>query len=204
MVPGQKPVDGKGKAEVTWLIPKKWIANALTFSVMGRPMSGFGVTGFENFRRKAVATLVNDWTTSLTSSSGNWSNDGKDLVLYGLQDEPSLGQINKPVKYVSSHPERRQVGLRGARPLDRRDEHQGRRAGVHADALSGSIGIAGDVGLTWRRTPRVRTRGPARTIHEIESGNAQTCQKAPKFGRIDGFGERFDVPVVCRACREAT
>jgi len=69
--------------------------------MMGMPMTGMGVTGYDNFDKKYVSFWIDNLSTAMYLSEGSIDPAGKVLSLYGKMDEPMTGEHDKNVKYVS-------------------------------------------------------------------------------------------------------
>lgn len=101
MAPGAPPDVTKGTMEYSWLIDGRWMQMRGEGSMMGQPITEFGVFGYDNFKQKYVSTYLNSMTTVLLPSEGNFDQSGKNLILYGPMDEPMTGEHDKMVKYVT-------------------------------------------------------------------------------------------------------
>jgi len=101
MGPGTPPLESKGSAEFRWLMEGRWLQQDYKGSMMGQPMRGFGLQGYDNFKQKHVSMWVDDSTTTLTTSEGNLDQTGKILWAFGLMDEPMTGEHDKTVRYVT-------------------------------------------------------------------------------------------------------
>ena len=97
---GSKPSESKGSAEITWLAEGKWLQNKWTSQMMGRPLSGLTLLGYDNFKARYVATMVDSMQTCMNSASGHFDQSGDDLILWGTIDEPMTPEQDKMVKYV--------------------------------------------------------------------------------------------------------
>lgn len=68
--------------------------------MMGQPMTGLGLIGFDNYKKKFVQTWCDSAGTALHYSEGMLSADGKTISLWGTLDEWMTGEMDKPVRYV--------------------------------------------------------------------------------------------------------
>jgi hypothetical protein len=96
------PDKEKGTAEFTWLFPGgKWLQQRTTGSMMGMPMQGFGIHGYDNFKKKYVGCWMFDNGTNMLTFEGNYDRTGKVLMEFGHMDEPMTGEHDKMVQYVT-------------------------------------------------------------------------------------------------------
>jgi hypothetical protein len=98
---GPAPMKSTGEAEIRWLLEGRWLITESKYSMMGQPMHGFAIQGYDNFKKKYVAIWVDSFSTALLTMSGNPSRDGKTEAMWGLMDEPMTGEVGKHVKYVT-------------------------------------------------------------------------------------------------------
>ena len=98
--PGSPPMKSAGTARWYWLMDGRWLAGESQSVMMGMPLKGFYVLGFDNFRRKFVNMAINSMGTDMLTSSGNASRDRKSLILYGQMNEPMTGEVGKTVKWA--------------------------------------------------------------------------------------------------------
>jgi len=98
---GGEPMKSTGEAEIRWLLPGRFLLTESKGSMMGMPTHSFVIHGYDNFKKKHVAMMVDNLNTHLLTFSGRESPDGKTLEMYGEMDEPMTGEVGKWVKYVT-------------------------------------------------------------------------------------------------------
>lgn len=98
---GPAPMKSKGEAETRWLFEGRWLVTESKGSMMGMPLQGFGIQGYDNFRKQYVGMWVDSLGTAMLTMSGPPSRDGKLESQWGLMDEPMTGEVGKHVKYVT-------------------------------------------------------------------------------------------------------
>ncbi|MHC4931189.1 MAG: DUF1579 domain-containing protein [Planctomycetota bacterium] len=102
MQPGAPPMTSKGSAEFKWLFPNRWLAQEYKGSMMGMPYSGFGIVGWDNYKKKHVQVWVDTLSTDMKLAEGVVVDpEGQVQVLYGTMDEYLTGEHDKIVKYVT-------------------------------------------------------------------------------------------------------
>jgi len=96
---GQAPA--KGAAEFKWIIEGRWLSEEMHGTLMGMPFHGFGVMGFDRFKKKWVTTWVANMDTAMLRFEGVVVDPtGKVRVLWCPMDEPLTGEHDKPAKMV--------------------------------------------------------------------------------------------------------
>jgi Protein of unknown function (DUF1579) len=94
----------KGTAEFGWLMKGRWLKSEWSGKMMGRPLQGFLLLGYDNFRQSYVTTYVTNMDTAMLHSEGRMDPGGKALLSYGPLDEYLTGEVAKMVKYVWRFP----------------------------------------------------------------------------------------------------
>jgi hypothetical protein len=102
IMPGAAPVESRGTAEFSWLMEGRWLQEKMTGDMMGHPMQGFSITGYDNFNKCFVSTWVDNHTTMMVHSSGSMDQSGKVLTMFGKMDEPMTGEHNKTVRFQTT------------------------------------------------------------------------------------------------------
>ncbi len=98
---GETPTPAeKGTAETSWLMDGRWIQTRAKGRMMGRPIEGHTVMGYDNFKMSYVATSVSSMDTAMIRSEGDMDPGGKAILLYGTLDEYLSGEHDKMVKTV--------------------------------------------------------------------------------------------------------
>ena len=93
-----------GKATFSWLMKGRWLQANLSGKMMGRPVEGFYLIGYDNFKMSFVQTAVNSIDTAMVRQEGDMDPGGKALLLYGTLDEYLTGEHDKMVKTVWRFP----------------------------------------------------------------------------------------------------
>jgi hypothetical protein len=68
--------------------------------MMGMPVEGTGIIGFDNMNRKYVMSWIDNMGTSLLTANGNSDTAGTVFTFFGTMDELMTGEHDKTVKYV--------------------------------------------------------------------------------------------------------
>jgi len=100
MDPAAPPMQSRGSARFSWLFEGRWLQQQFNGEVMGRPFEGYGISGYDNFRKQYVDMWVDSMSTSLMTMTGG-SMPGSDVtVMFGTMDEPMTGEIGKTIRNV--------------------------------------------------------------------------------------------------------
>jgi hypothetical protein len=99
--PETEPSISKGSAEIIWIMGGRFISQDVKSEMMGMPMTGLGITGYDNMNRKYVSFWIDNTGTGMYTAAGHFNEDGTVLSLYGTTDEPMTGEHGKNVKYVT-------------------------------------------------------------------------------------------------------
>lgn len=99
--PNGPPTESKGTAKYSWAVEGKWLRIEATGTLMGIPMKGFGIQGYDNFKKKYVGLWIDSMGTALLTYEGTLDKTGKTLMQWGKMDEPMTGEHDKAVKYVT-------------------------------------------------------------------------------------------------------
>ena len=98
--PGKPPTETKGTSEVKWILGGRYTLEEMKGQIMGMPHNGMGITGYDNFKKQYVGFWIDNTSTAMYSTLGDFDPSGKVLTTIGKMDEPMTGEKDKPVKYV--------------------------------------------------------------------------------------------------------
>lgn len=103
MDPDAPPMQSRGSATFSWLHEGLWVKQEFRGEMMGQAFNGFGISGYDNFRKQYVDMWVDSMSTSMTTMRGS-TMPGSDVVaMFGEMDEPMTGEIGKIVRNVITH-----------------------------------------------------------------------------------------------------
>lgn len=98
--PDAPPTVTKGTATFEWLANDRWLQQKTDGTLMGFPLKGFGLLGYDKYKQKYVGSWCDSMTTTLLHFEGNFDRSDKTLIMFGPMDEPMSGEHDKCVKYV--------------------------------------------------------------------------------------------------------
>jgi len=99
--PDAPPMTSAGKATMKSVLGGKFLLQEFEGDMMGMPMTGVGLTGYDNFRKQYVGTWADTMGTSIMHMTGSMSPDGRTQTMFTRMDEPTTGEIGKTVKYIT-------------------------------------------------------------------------------------------------------
>ena len=97
---GKPPVESKGTAEVQWILGGRYLQMNYRSEMMGMPLEGIGVLGYDNFNRKYVMSWIDNMGTALSTAEGTCDTAGTIFTLFGKMDEPLTDEHDKTAMYV--------------------------------------------------------------------------------------------------------
>jgi len=100
MGPGAPAMTSKFQTSIDWLVDGRFLKVESKGEMMGQPYYSFGFMGYDNFKQAYVSSWVDNMNTWILSAQGKLAQDGKTMILYGLMDEYTTGEVGKMVKYV--------------------------------------------------------------------------------------------------------
>ncbi|MGA7992542.1 MAG: DUF1579 domain-containing protein [Thermoanaerobaculia bacterium] len=98
MAPGAPPSESAGTSENKMILGGRFLEQRYEGTMMGQPFSGIGVTGYDNYKKKVVATWIDSMSTAIMVMHGSWDKSRKVLTSYGTMDDVVS---KKPMKMKS-------------------------------------------------------------------------------------------------------
>jgi len=99
--PDAPPSETKGTAEYKLILDGRYLLEETEGEMLGMPHKGFGMTGYDNFKKCYVATWADNLGTAILTMHGHLDQTGSKLTMYGQMDEFLTGENDKTVKYVT-------------------------------------------------------------------------------------------------------
>lgn len=97
MEPGAPPQAAKGVAERTLLLGGRVLQEKVTSSLMGMPLDGLGLAGFDNVSGRYWSTWNDSLSTGVRVAGGTCDATGKSCAWAGTYSDPDSGR-SKPVR----------------------------------------------------------------------------------------------------------
>jgi hypothetical protein len=98
--PGKPPMETTGASSSTMALGGRFLRQDFTGQMMGMPFTGVGFTGYDNVKKKYVASWMDSMSTALSTMEGTFDTSGKVLTTFGKMDDFTTGERNKTIKYV--------------------------------------------------------------------------------------------------------
>jgi hypothetical protein len=92
--------ESKGATEYKWVLGGRYLQQTYEGQLMGMPMSGIGLLGYDNYKKKYTSCWIDSASTAMLTSEGLLDRTGKVITLFGTMDEWLTGEHDKAVKYV--------------------------------------------------------------------------------------------------------
>lgn len=100
MDPSQPTMQDSATAVVKTLMDGRYCQEESSGSMMGRPFSGMGITGYDNVLNKYVSTWIDNAGTGIMMSEGTPDATGNTINWTGQMSDPMTGKMSK-VRMVS-------------------------------------------------------------------------------------------------------
>jgi len=98
--PKSEPSVTKGSADFEMVLGGRFLQQKMTGEMMGMPMNGVGLTGYDNFKQKFIGSWVDNTSTALYTMEGTLDKEKKTITYWGVMDDPMTGKKDNKVKYV--------------------------------------------------------------------------------------------------------
>jgi hypothetical protein len=98
--PGTPASTAEGKNEASTILGGRFLATRHSSTMMDMPFEGQGLLGFDNVKKKYVQMWVDNLSTAVSTAEGYADSTGNVITLWGVMDEPTTGERDKPVRYV--------------------------------------------------------------------------------------------------------
>lgn len=102
MDPSAPPTVVKGRATHRAILGGRYVQYDMEGEMMGRPYTGYGITGFDRYNKKYVSLWLDNWGTGFYTTEGTADAAGKVRTETGSWDDYMSGQKMK-VKNVYTH-----------------------------------------------------------------------------------------------------
>ncbi|MGH7206439.1 MAG: DUF1579 domain-containing protein [Nitrospiraceae bacterium] len=93
MEPNKPPTESTGACEQKTLLDGRFLQQECTGDMMGKPFTGIGVMGYDNYTKKYVSTWMDSMGTGIFFMEGSASPDGKTVTQTGSYMDPIEGPM---------------------------------------------------------------------------------------------------------------
>jgi hypothetical protein len=102
MDPAAPPTVVKGKAVHRAILDGRYVQYNMEGEMLGRPYTGYGITGYDRYNKKYVSLWLDNWGTGFYTTEGTADVAGKVRTETGSWDDYMTGKTMK-VKNVYTH-----------------------------------------------------------------------------------------------------
>jgi hypothetical protein len=99
MGPGE-PTVTEGTSEAKWILGGRYLHEEVNSEMMGQPLHGLGLTGYDNFNQRYQTFWIDNMGTAMTLAQGEVDAAGKVFTFQGTMDDPGTNERGKPLKMV--------------------------------------------------------------------------------------------------------
>lgn len=93
MDPSKPPEVNDGTSDMKWVLGGRFLEQRAEGKMMGGPFSGLGYTGYDNYKKKYIATWMDTLGTAMLVMTGSFDKSGKVLTSSGKMDDPTTGKL---------------------------------------------------------------------------------------------------------------
>ena len=97
MMPGADPMTSTGTSTNAWVMGGRYLEQRFKGDFAGMPFEGVGYTGYDNVKKQYWGTWMDNMSTSMMTSTGSASADGKTWEFSATMTDPMTGK-DSPVK----------------------------------------------------------------------------------------------------------
>jgi len=95
MAPGQEPQLSHGEVTSEMIMDGRYRVDHFSSEVMGMPMEGMGITGYDNVREEFASVWIDNMGTGVAYMTGHVDPSGKVITMTGIMTDPLTKQEMK-------------------------------------------------------------------------------------------------------------
>jgi hypothetical protein len=92
MMPGMDPMTSAGSSTNQWVMGGRYLEQRYKGDMSGMPFEGVGYTGYDNVKKQYWGTWMDNMSTSMMTSTGATSSDGKTWEFTATMSDPMTGK----------------------------------------------------------------------------------------------------------------
>jgi hypothetical protein len=92
MMPGMDPMTSAGTSTNQWVMGGRYLEQRYKGDFMGMPFEGVGYSGYDNVKKQYWGTWMDNMSTSMMTSTGGPSADGKSWEFTATMSDPMTGK----------------------------------------------------------------------------------------------------------------
>ena len=101
MDPSKPPEETGGTSENKWVLGGRFVEQHVEGTAMGRPFSGIGYTGYDNYKKKYVGSWVDSMGTMIMTSAGTADASGNKITFWSTMDDVVMKKTMKVKSQVT-------------------------------------------------------------------------------------------------------
>ena len=101
MAPGAPPQESTGSCTYAWVMGGRYLKQEFQSSFQGMPFEGYGLTGYDNFKKKHNSFWIDSMGTGMYPGTGTCTDNGKTMEVHMEMDDPMTGQTGLKMRGVT-------------------------------------------------------------------------------------------------------
>jgi len=101
MDPSQPAQETAGTSENKWVLGGRFVEQHVEGTMMGKPFSGIGYTGYDNYKKRYVGVWMDSFGTMIETSTGTADKSGKKLTFWSTMDDVVMKKTIKVKSQVT-------------------------------------------------------------------------------------------------------
>ncbi len=101
MAPDAQPEESTGTLSASMTMDGRYLIENWEGTSMGQPFEGQGITGYDNFNQEYVSTWIDNMSTGIMTSTGQYDPEQDALVTTGTFDDIMTGEKDKTMRGIS-------------------------------------------------------------------------------------------------------
>lgn len=85
---GGEPITSSSTSVNALIMGGRFLQSDYSGDFMGRPFTGLGLMGYDNFKEQYQGLWIDSWTSGMAWETGNASEDGQTITLEGVWESP--------------------------------------------------------------------------------------------------------------------
>jgi hypothetical protein len=103
MMPGADPMSSAGTSTNQWVMGGRYLEQRYKGDFAGAPFEGLGYTGYDNVKKQYWGTWMDNMSTSMMTSVGSASSDGKTWEFTATMSDPMTGKDSTSKEKITIH-----------------------------------------------------------------------------------------------------
>ncbi|HEV7767427.1 MAG TPA: DUF1579 domain-containing protein [Thermoanaerobaculia bacterium] len=103
MFPGAEPATSAGVSTAQWVLGGRYLEQRFKGDMGGMPFEGIGYTGYDNTKKQYWGTWMDNMSTSMMTSTGSLSADGKVWEFDATMTDPMTGKDTTAKEKITVH-----------------------------------------------------------------------------------------------------